>query len=297
MSDTFQFRHYDYVLPIASLAAGEQKRLPLQIETDSSFILRGRAVHVRTDVAGYEGQALALADYFDRFTGPDNDDLADGLTRFYAQSRILGQYGLFLPVREPVIYPAGSTMYVDVLNNGSTDLERLELYFRGQKVFAPGVLPCFTYPEKMITRPYDIPISVNLPMCAVRRDQRMQVPSWADFVFRSLSIGAFDPVAEPGDPANLYYQVYVQLKDPDGRTYSNLPVHVDTAYGAAGSLQAGATQAQSFGNWIPPLLAPEIYLPATTYLNFDLYRSDTFVGGLNDITMWLNFSGALVWRQ
>ena len=56
MSDTFQFRHFDYVLPIASLAAGEQKRLPLQIDTDSSFILRGRALHIRTDVAGYAGQ-------------------------------------------------------------------------------------------------------------------------------------------------------------------------------------------------------------------------------------------------
>lgn len=308
MGDNFQLRHFDYVLQVPSLPAGDQVRLPLNLDTDSSFILRGRAIHTQTATPNLAGQTVALTNYFDRFTGPDNDDLADGLTRFSQESRILGQYGLALPVRPPMIYPPGGTIYVDILNGGGDDYTNLEVYFRGQKIFAPGVLPCYTYPERFYARPawagaqgWTSPGSTSVTLTpsgqgSVVRDNRFQASSFADFVARTLSIGSFDPATFP-DGTGIYREVHIQLKDMDGRTYSNVPVHVDVCFGAYGSLAVGDSSGVPYGNWLPPLLTPEIYIPANQFLLYDLYRADGFVGGLAPVDLQLCFGGAQIFRK
>lgn len=299
MADKFQLRHFDYMLSIPTLAAGDQQRLPLVLDTDSSFILRGRAAHAQSDTVGFGGQTAVLADYFDRFTGPDQDDLADGLTRFINQSPNLGQFGIPLPVRPPVIYPPGSTIYVDVQNQGVSDLTNLEVYFRGQKIFAPGVLPCYTYPAAFFTRPFRFPETISqLDTTDNRLNNQFRVNSYADFVLRSLSIGSIGPVPAEGFPSENYLQVYILLKDMDGRTYSNVPVHVDVCYGAYGSLLGGGSQSVAYGNWIPPVFTPEIYLPANQFLQYDIYRQDAFdAANLLPVNLQLCFAGAQIWPK
>lgn len=289
MADKFQFRYFDYVLRIPSLPANSGVlRYPLTLDTDSSFILRGRAVHTKlTERATLESQQTALAGYLDRFTGPDQDDLADGLTRFSTQSQMLGQFGLPLPVRPPMVYPAGSTIYVDVQNDGADALTNLEVYFRGQKIFAPGTLPCKTYPPSCFARPYWFPKTVNLTIAQISLNNILQVNPYADFVLRTLAVGSFDLV-------NSYRELQIQLRDMDGRAYSNLPVNVETCFGAYGSVIPPQLANLASGNNLPPLAAPEIYIPATQLLVYDLYRDDAG-GGTVDVR--LAFGGAQVWTR
>lgn len=297
--ETVQLRHYDYKLVIGTLAAGKSRTaVPLNLETDSSFILRGRMVHYRSSVAQLPGQMTNLANYWDRYTGPDLEYLSQSVTRFSYECPTMGQMGSPLPVRPPVIYPPGGVILVDVYNSGAVDLPGLTLIFRGQKIFQPGVLHGATYPERMQTIPYTyMSAALALGVSESRSNLIRNVLGDADFVVRSLSIGSCNPTA--GQPSQ-YYQILITLRDSDGRAYSNLPVHVDAAYGACGSLPAGGSGADLPGNvavgpWHPSLITPEIYVRRNDFLYYDLVRNDAFVGGLGNVDLQLAFNGAKVY--
>ena len=277
--DKFQLRHFDYMLPVGTLAAGQRiNALVLNLDTDSSFILRGRAAHCQSATPMFAGQ-VGLFNLLDRYTGPDEEYLAQDVTRFSNENLFMGQYGSPLPVRPPVIYPPGGVIVVDAYNDGANPIAGLELYFRGSKIFAPGVLECHTYPEKMSSNPYTYNQLISqLAVSETRPNTVKNIQPDADFVLRAMTIGSMSPAAR----GPQYFQVWVTVRDWDGRAYSNLPVHVDACFGACGSLPnngSGAMLASLVGPYHPPLFTPEIYIPASRQLILDFQRNDAFVQG------------------
>ena len=294
----FQLRHFDYVLQVGTLAAGQRiNALVLNLDTDSSFILRGRAAHVQSTTPMLAGQSQ-LTQLFDRYTGPDEEYLSQDVTRFSNENLAYGQYGSPLPVRPPVIYPPGGVIVVDAYNDGGSALEGLELYFRGSKIYAPGVLECHTYPEKMSSNPYTYNLLISqLAVSETRPNTIKNIQPDADFVLRAMSIGSLNPAASG---LSQYYQTWVTLRDWNGKAYSNLPVHVDACFGACGSLPnngSGAELASVVGPYHPPLLTPEIYVPANQQLIFDFSRNDAYVGGLGPVDIRVALIGAKVYPQ
>lgn len=309
---TVQLRHFDYVLQLGTLPAGESiLAAPLQLDLDADFILRGRAVHYQSFTPGLAGQA-ALTNYFDRITGPDSGEyLSQALLRFANECPTFGQYGNPLPVRQPIIYPRGGQITVDVQNQGDTDLTNLMLYFRGQKIYRPGQLDCYTYPDKCSTLPFIYPgysYSMNSAGSQFRnnfvtlaQDQqillnKLDIANDADFVLRQLTIGSMNL----DNPLSQYYQCFIQLRDSNEKAYSNLPVHVDVCFGAFGSVTSQSAPGTSTGPYHPGLLTPEIYIPANGWLYYDLYRQDNYIlgaGGLAPVNLYLAFGGSKVFHR
>lgn len=294
--DKFQLRHFDYVLQVPALAAGQRiNALVLNLDTDSSFVLRGRAAHCQSATPMFAGQ-VGLFSLFDRYTGPDEEYLSQDVTRFSNENIFMGQYGSPLPVRPPVIYPPGGVIVVDAFNNGANPINALELYFRGSKIFAPGVLECHTYPEKMSSNPYIYNQLIQaLGVSESRPNTIKNIQPDADFVLRAMTIGSMNPAAQG---LSQYYQVWLTLRDWDGRPYSNLPVHVDACFGACGSLPnngSGAMLATDVGPYHPPLFIPEIYVPASRQLILDFVRNDAFVAGAAAVDMRVAMIGSKVY--
>lgn len=294
--DKFQLRHFDYVLQVGTLAAGQRiNALVLNLDSDSSFVLRGRAAHCQSGTPMYAGQ-VGLANLLDRYTGPDEEYLSQDVTRFFNENVLMGQYGSPLPVRPPLIYPPGGVIVVDAYNDGGNALNGLELYFRGSKIFAPGVLECHTYPEQMSSNPYIYNLLIQaLGVSETRPNTVKDIQPDADFVLRAMTIGSLNPAARGG---SQYYQVWVTVRDWDGRPYSNLPVHVDACFGACGSLPndgSGALLANVVGPYHPPLFTPEIYVPATRQLLFDFSRNDAYVQGTAAVDIRVALIGAKVY--
>jgi hypothetical protein len=302
MSD-FQLRHFDYMLAVGTLAANSQKLVSLTLDQDSSFIMRGRALHIQSSTPRITGQAN-LTHYLDQITGPDGEYLSQDLTRFSNECETFGQYGNPLPVRPAMIYPPGGAIQANIKNDGNTDLNGLELYFRGQKLFQPGILPCHTYPERFSTnwfiyngpRPGNVVPTPGVSMAQKSQslNNLMQVQGDSDFVLRSLAVGSMESSLESGQ----YLQLWIQLKDEDGRQYSNVPVHVDVCFGALGSLPfvfPGGSIGTDTGPYHPGLLTPEIYVPANRFLLYDLVRDDSFASGPTVSTIRLAFQGAKVY--
>ena len=284
---TVQLRHFDYVLPIGTLAAGQTiNASPLQLDNDADFILRGRAVHYQSNTPGLAGQS-ALTSYFDRITGPDSGDyLSQALLRFSNECPTFGQYGNPLPVRQPIIYPRGGQITVDVQNQGNVDFTNLMLYFRGQKIYPPGVVPW-----GLQEVPY-VPLAQNQQILL----NKLNIKNDADFVIRQLTIGSMNL----DNPLSQYYQCFIQLRDSNEKGYSNLPVHVDVCFGAFGSVTSNTAPGTTVGPYHPGLLTPEIYLPANGWLYYDLYRQDNYIngaGGLAPVNLYLSFGGMKVFHR
>lgn len=293
-----QLRTFIYALPVGTLAAGEIRReVELKMDLDSEFILRSRAVHYASLTPGLAGQS-ALVDYFDRYTASDTGDyLGDALLRLANECPDFGQYGSPLPLRPPVRYPRGASLLADVQNQGETDYTDLVLYFIGQKVFQPGVLPCNVQPANASPFPFIYSRSVSIGQQQNLLNNKLDVLNDADFIIRSLTIGSMNI----SDSLSQYYEMFILLKDQDSRPYSNIPVHVDACYGAFGSI-VGVSQQPTFrtGPYHPGLIAPEIYQPANTFLYYDLYRRDNYINGpgfLSTVDLKLAFNGMKVFHR
>jgi hypothetical protein len=295
--DNVQLRHHDYLISIGDIQPGQTVTQTLTLDNDSGFLARGRAIHLTPPTTVWN-QAL-LVNYFDRFTGPDLDYFSDAPTRFYNENAQFGQFGEFLPIRQPVYYPPGGAIQVQATNNGATVMNSVEVYFRGSKVFRPGVLPCVGYPPGSISGlPFLFPASVNLALSQNILNSFIQAKPDSDFVIRAISIGCFAEYG--GEPAQQlgYVQLYIQLKDAWGKVYSNAPVHADTCFGSLGSIGEGYSSAGiSCGPYHPPLLLPEIYLAANNLLYYDLYRSDAAYVDLNPVQAYLLFQGMKVFAM
>jgi len=307
--DAVQLRHQDYLLSLGTLIPGQIVTRDLTLDTDAGFILRGRALHVAPTAAN-PTQAL-LANYFDTFSGPDREFLAQQPMRFQNENADFGQFGQFLPVRQPIYYPPGGTIQLQAVNNGTTNLTGVEVYFRGSKVYRPGILPCLVIPQGNVsTLPFILnKLNSQVPVQSQTLNNQVQAQSDSDFIIRAINAGAWELADESGaNNQAQYLQLYVQLKDQLGKVYSNQPVHLDTCFGALGSILSPMTflpqtVPSRYGPYHPPLLLPEIYLPANNVLYYDLYRNDGSISGiyapgtLQPVDVRFAFQGMKVFRQ
>src|ERR1035437_5478956 len=129
-------RHHDYVLGpnqdarLASVAAGQSiAGLALKMDTDAPFVLRSRAMRVKYSDQG-EGDRvqLGLNHLLARWAGPDRDYRSQNLIRQSLLAPFFGQLGNPIPVYPQVVYPRGSTLWVDIRNDGTEALTNLTLY-------------------------------------------------------------------------------------------------------------------------------------------------------------------------
>ena len=143
MTPRFIERHQDYVLKIASLAAGQiMTAMPVVLDLDAPFVLRSRAFRV---VPNQNNVQVGLQYLKTSFTGPDENYVSQQRVPATLHSYCFGQQGSPTPVFPQRIYPAGGIIYVDVENTGAGTLTNLRLYFRGVKLYPWGSRPAVTY--------------------------------------------------------------------------------------------------------------------------------------------------------
>jgi hypothetical protein len=308
MPDKVQLRHQDYLLSLGTMVPGQIITTELQLDTDAGFILRGRALHMTPTVA--HPDQSQLANYFDMIAGPDREYLGQQPIRFQNENQDFGQFAQFLPVRQPIYYPPGGCIAIQAVNNGAGNLTGVEVYFRGSKVYRPGIMPCLVIPQgKISTLPFIlVKKNLQLPVQGAVLNNQVIAQSDSDFIIRAINAGSWGLSPEEGRNEPQYFQLYIQFKDQLGKVYSNLPVHVDTCFGSLGSILSpmtgfGQTVPGRYGPYHPPLLLPEIYLPANNILYYDLYRNDgpltaIYEGGaLQPVDVRLTFQGTKVFRQ
>jgi len=308
-------RHYDYVLGppntsapgpnqtalLSSIAPGQIiTGIPLTLDSDAPFLLRGRALRVPYPVSMSCTKSQPINNVLMRYTGPNNNYLARGFVRQSLEMSFGGQFAQWRPVSPQVLYPASGTILVDIQNDSSSvTITNLTLYFRGVKLYPEGSRPAYTYPPKYSSLPFVYPVAPVTPsnpagliqslgVTETRLNQIFTVQDDADFVLRSLQLGG-NTLTVPVPPDAAYFEVFVRLRDPDNLAYSNDYVHVDVlgGYGDAdvgyGIGSSGDTITPSAaGPANPGWLYPEIYLPRNAILKYDIQRTDSAYGGCAD---------------
>lgn len=307
----FQERHYDYVMGpdqdsrLASVTSGQLiGGIELQMDPDAPFLLRGRAYRVAYDTLTSRTQ-VGLQNLSMRFSGPDQDYRSTALIPQGLQMAYGGQSAAWKPVYPQIYYPARSTMVIDILNTGATTLTNLTLYFRGVKLFPWGVNPGYTYPAKCAMLPQVYPIvqpSVLNPYGSIQNlltsDERLLL-TWQNvpdtsFVLRALQAGpSYSPVA---------LECRITLRDENRKAFSNAPVHFEVLCGpSGGNYQTGAggsIGAIGTGNSAPGIVYPEIYVPPSHLLYFDIYRDDANYAGTATIPNFpINLIGVKVYPR
>jgi hypothetical protein len=295
-------RHFDYVWGpdqdsrLASIAVGKTLDLQIPMESDAPFILRSRALRVSYDASrrqtGLNHVLLKWANARDKYQSQD-----------FVRQSLLGPYfghlGNPIPVDPEVPYPSQGSIRVSILVDGASAVTNLTLYFRGVKLFAPGAVKSYTYPERFGCLPFTYPITVtSLPVTTATQGLRQTFlckPD-ADFVFRSGQAG--DPFSTT--PMN---EIFVTLKDEDEKPYSNAPVHIDVLFGNShmnaaypAGTSAGVAPVGGGPN-SPGLLYPEIYIPRNHVFYFDVARNDGAYANAVAQDLPIQFSGMKVFEK
>lgn len=278
---------------LASLAPGQQIiGLPVTLDKDAPFVMRRRAIRVRYDPTQASTTHLetGINSLLVRFTGHDHHYLQQSPVPQNLDGAFFGQFGAWKPVFPGAAYPAGGSFLVDIINNGTTTLTNVTLYFRGVKLYPWGVRPDYRHPKVMSSIPYYYPInsvtSSNqfgaiqaLNVTELRNHQVFQVRDDADYVIRAMASGVVG--------TNLTYEVFLQLRDFDSKPYSTGWVHLDI-YGGNTALPTAilfpfgaATTITAFGTGaaMPNVFFPEIYVPKNQILFYDILRSDAAYTG------------------
>jgi hypothetical protein len=291
MKPRFQQRHQDYVLGpnqdsrLASVAAGQVVTgIELQLDNDAAFLLRGRAYRVSYDNLDSRTQ-VGLNTLSLRYSGPLRDFRSEG---YIPQGLVMpygGQGGAWKGLQRGILYPAGSIIQVDLVNTGTSALTNLTLYWRGVKLFPWGMNPAYTYPSRCRVLPFVYPISPissanpygtiqNLLTAETRILQQFVCQNDADFVFRYGQAGpSFSPFP---------LEVGVILRDENQKAFSNDYVHYETLFGPSlGNYPCGGSTipAVGTGNALPSCMFPEIYVPKSHILYFDIQRADSGYAG------------------
>lgn len=303
-----QQRHQDYVLGpnqdsrLASVTSGQVvTNIQLQLDNDAPFVLRGRAYRVSYNSLASRTQ-LGLNTLSLRYSGPLRDFRSQG---YIPQGLVMpygGQGGAFKGLHRPILYPSGSIIQVDLVNTGTNTLTNLTLYFRGVKLFPWGQNPRYTYPPRCRVLPFVYPISAptaanpygviqNLLTSDTRLLQQFQCANDADFVFR---YGQAGPSYAP-----FPLEVGIILRDENQKAFSNDYVHYETLFGPSlGNYPCGGTTipAVGTGNATPSVMFPEIYIPKSHLLYYDIQRSDSGYAGTQTIPNFpINLIGSKVY--
>jgi hypothetical protein len=324
MRPDFQARHWDYVMGgpllqtqlwggLGSVAANAQiSKLALKLDPDAPFLLRSIAARVQYDTTVSSHRQTGLSQLLLRFTGPTENYLQQVPIPLTLMTPWGGQMGNPLPMHRQILYPANSTIFVDLINNGSVALTNLTFYFRGVKLFPWGVRRFYPYPKNLSTIPFtylrgvspplgattlaNIPTTTNIP----GKQFFFQALSDGDFVLRSIQAG---PTS-----SNLSWEVFLRFYDSDQYPYSNDYVHADvlcgnaTGPGTYPTASEGTTVFQApilTGPALPGVFFPEIYIPNQQYLTYEVVRTDSgFVGqGAVSQDFPITFMGAKVFAQ
>jgi len=283
---------------LSSVAAGaEIAELLLTVDTDAPFMLTGRSLRcTRSTDSGLNQAPLQFLQ--SRWTGPHRDYRHQSYLLESLQMAYFGQIGNPKPIAPGVLYPPGSTLMVDIRNRGSSAIPNLTFFWVGFKMFPPGAVPAYTYPEIASTQTFSYPVFVSqLAYNEIRRDQIFTVKPDADFVWRA---GQGIPTVVSG--GRVLSEVSVIFKDHEKNPYMSDFVPFDILFGVGGFPSAfplGPTPVfvPPFGTGpaSPGILYPEIYLPKNHQLLYDLKRAETVSRPAEDFQF--NLIGAKVWAK
>ncbi len=294
-------RHQDYVMTIGTLAPGQLLQgVPFALDPDAPFILRSTAIRCQYDTYRQETglQSIAL-----RHTGAGNDYKQQALIPYGLTCAYFGQQGNPKPMSPSIKLPQNGVITVDIQNQSTTStLNNVQLFWRGVKLYMPGVVKSYTYPNPMRTRPWIYSsvrsgtivqgLAVSTPAPGVQQIFRPQPDS--DFVLRSLTWGQVAGV-QP-------FECFITLQDEDNKPYSNAPVHIDVlmsnpstglTYPCGNSYVAPlGTGAQA-----PGLLYSEIYIPRNHIMYYNVVRNDGGFAEQVPVDLPFQFNGAKVWPR
>lgn len=256
--------------------------IPLKIDQDSPFVLRARGFRVQYDptVASTSRQQTGLNQVQMRYSGPDRNYFSQVPVPQNVEMYAGGQAGRPKPVYPNVIYPASSTLFMDVTNNGMTTLINLTFYWFGVKMFPWGLREEFTYPDVFGTVPFSYDGTVaSVPVTTASQGVRnvFTVDNDTDFVLRSISSGITTG-------SNLTWEIFIRLWDSYVYPYSSDFVHLDMIAGNPFSLitfPVDPTPTFISPAWGNPgwFFVPEIYIPFKHFKYYDILRTDgPFVG-------------------
>jgi len=315
-------RHYDYVFgptqipQFASVAAGATIETQLPLDSDGSFILRGRAMRVQYDGGGANRLQTGLNHLLLKWSGPERNYQSQDYIRQSLLSPYFGQLGNPIPVWPNVQYPRNGIIRVALKNDGATALTNLTLYFRGVKLFEPGAVKSFTYPDKYVgaqvipgvpfVYPQDFPLlpvtcgnftgATSPPRRQAFVNHLGKPPGDSDFVIRAGQAG----MPFSATPVN---EVFIKFLDEDEKPYSNDAIHVDVLFGNGGmpaTYPAGTGAAAApigCGPNSPGVFYPEIYVPKDHSMYLELSRNDSSYAGAVPVTFPVALIGQKVFPR
>ena len=285
-------RHQDYILNVASIPAGQSiVNYPLPIETDAPFLARGRGLHIAPPPATRsQGDVFNLRFRFRNAAGEYLSSAPIQAAQDFAFA--FGQNAQYRPIYPQQVYPPGGNIVVDVYNDGLDDITNLQVIFRGVKLYKDGQIPAPTYPAQCRVMDFTYQTGKGTPTDAALilqpsgdgselRQIPLVIQADADFVLRAGQAGLWTSSGAGGTYSTFgYTELFVQLFDGDLKPYSNAPIHIDWLFGNAGGSALPGFRA--LGNAAPGLFVPEIYLPKSHVLYFDLFRRDAPYVGVTD---------------
>jgi hypothetical protein len=228
-----------------------------------------------------------------------------------------GQIGNPIPVYPQVVYPRGATLWVDIKNDGASALTNLTLYWRGVKLFAPGAVRSYQYPDTMSGFPFTYPqgqyrdtdgLTLVRDVLVIQGPMRntFKAQGDADFVIRAALAGQPFPIPAPiylNDPLPVN-EIFITLRDEDEKPYSNDAVHIDTMFGNSAMWTAypwlsNAAHVAPVGGGpnSPGLFYPEIYVPKNHLFYFDISRDDSSYAGAVPFDLPVQFIGQKVFQK
>lgn len=270
-------RHQDYQLTIPTLPAGGLQGVTLQLDSDAPFALRLTKTR-NMPATGY------------RFRNPRG---------VYVDSTYESELSKRGTVRYPqMVYGANGNMAVDVPNNTGAPITNVRILFRGSKLYKDGAIPAPTYPATCSVLPWVYPVVLtNIPVQSngLFDNVQFQIASDSDFALRYAFADAFRAFGQgqvwTGQPT--YNECYVTLRDADHKAYSNEPIHIDDLFGSINTPVVDSAPASLF----PGLFTPEIYVPRSGCLYFDVTRLDAATPGAVPCDIHFRFGGVKVFER
>lgn len=296
-----QERHQDYVYSAPTLQPGQLNTDFFQLDPDAPFLLRGLAARLPYDAFGTQSglQFVSL-----RYSGPNQDYRQDTPVPLSVMMPYYGQVGNPLKVFPEIRYPSSGFISIDLLNTSVVPLTGVQIFFRGVKLFAPGVVSHYTYPQAFARAPlpylYSLahpdPAILNLGVTEERLNQIWTCDNDADFVLRGGQAGR--SLAPPTS------EVFFTFRDELGKPYSNAPVHADVLFGRSvfwASFPCGPVpnflNPAGPGASNPGLFFPEIYVPRLHTLRYDVVRDDSAYLGAAAVDYPVSLIGMKVWSK
>ena len=301
----FQERFQVYVLGpnqdsrLASVAAGQRLEVDLTLDPDAPFRLTGRAVRQKYTAALTQNGLQFLST---RYTGQygTEDYRQQDLVNVACEMPNFGQAGCPRSIWPQSVYGPKSVIRVDLQNNGASAITNLTLFFFGVKIFPWGAVQGYTYPERFSSQAYSWQLPVSNLGVNERRPNQMFTVNQVDFVLRAGQATA--PFQIGG--TRTFAEVGIVLKDEQRKPYMNDFVPLDILFGAGGFpsvIPLGPTPSYIApfgpGPGNPGLIYPEIYVPYSHQLFYDLQRSDG-TGGTNQAESFtINLVGSRIYPQ